>query len=78
MIMQYTSKFGIYVNSKDGEVVRINSPYWLPEEPDWVFLTPEVNSTLLQIRDLAKEKGLSDDPDTLTWGRIPLKEEDGS
>ena len=78
MIMQYTSKFGIYVNSKDGEVVRINSPYWLPEEPDWVFLTPEVNSTLLQIRDLAKEKGLSDDPDTLTWGRIPLKEEDVS
>ena len=76
--MQYTSKFGIYVNSKDGEVVRINSPYWLPEEPDWVFLTPEVNSTLLQIRDLAKEKGLSDDPDALTWGRIPLKEEDGS
>ena len=76
--MQYTSKFGIYVNSKDGEVVRINSPYWLPEEPDWVFLTPEVNSTLLQIRDLAKEKGLSEDPDTLTWGRIPLKEEDVS
>ena len=76
--MQYTSKFGIYVNSKDGEVVRINSPYWLPEEPDWVFLTSEVNSTLLQIRDLAKEKGLSDDPDTLTWGRIPLKEEDVS
>ena len=76
--MQYTSKFGIYVNSKDGEVVRINSPYWLPEEPDWVFLTPEVNSTLLQIRDLAKEKGLSDEPDTLTWGRIPLKEEDVS
>ena len=76
--MQYTSKFGIYVNSKNGEVVRINSPYWLPEEPDWGFLTPEVNSTLLQIRDLAKEKGLSDDPDTLVWGRIPLKEEDRS
>ena len=76
--MQYTSKFGIYVNSKNGEVVRINSTYWLPEEPDWVFLTPEVNSTLLQIRDLAKEKGLSDDPDTLVWGRIPLKEEDRS
>ncbi|MEE2881473.1 MAG: hypothetical protein VX643_05695 [Chloroflexota bacterium] len=74
--MQYTSKFGIYVNSKDGEVVRINSPYWLPEEPDWVFLTPEVNSTLLQIRDLAREQGISDDPDNLVWGRIPLKKED--
>ena len=74
--MQYTSKFGIYVNSKGGEVVRINSPYWLPEEPDWVFLTPEVNSTLLQIRDLAREQGISDDPDNLAWGRIPLKKED--
>ena len=74
--MQYTSKFGIYVNSKVGEVVRINSPYWLPEEPDWVFLTPEVNSTLLQIRDLAREQGISDDPDNLVWGRIPLKKED--
>tara|TARA_B100000745_G_scaffold191581_1_gene125912 strand:+ start:269 stop:493 length:225 start_codon:yes stop_codon:yes gene_type:complete len=74
--MQYTSKFGIYVNSKDGEVVRINSPYWLPEEPDWVFLTSEVNSTLLQIRDLAREQGISDDPGNLVWGRIPLKEED--
>ena len=74
--MQYTSKFGIYVNSKDGEVVRINSPYWLPEEPDWVFLTPEVNSTLLQIRDLAREQGISDDPGNLVWGRIPLKDED--
>ena len=74
--MQYTSKFGIYVNSKDGEVVRINSPYWLPEEPDWVFLTPEVNSTLLQIRDLAREQGISGDPGNLVWGRIPLKEED--
>ena len=76
--MQYTSKCGIFVNSKEGEAVRINSPYWLPEEPDCVFLTPEVNSTLLQIRDLAKEKGLSDDPDTLVWCRIPLKEEDRS
>ena len=74
--MQYTSKFGIYVNSKGGEVVRINSPYWLPEEPDWVFLTPEVNSTLLQIRDLAREQGISDDPGNLVWGRIPLKKED--
>ena len=72
--MQYTSKFGIYLNSKDGKVVRINSPYWIPEEPDWTFLTPEVNATLLQIRDLAKEQALSDSPDSITWGTIPLKD----
>ncbi len=72
--MQYTSKFGIYLNAKDSKVVRINSPYWIPEEPDWTFLTPEVNATLLQIRDLAKEQALSDSPDTITWGTIPLKD----
>ena len=70
--MQYTSKFGIYLNAKDGKVVRINSPYWIPEEPDWTFLTPEVNATLLQIRDLAKEQALSDSPESITWGTIPL------
>ncbi len=72
--MQYTSKFGIYLNAKDSKVVRINSPYWIPEEPDWTFLTPEVNATLLQIRDLAKEQALSDSPDSITWGIIPLKD----
>ncbi len=72
--MQYTSKFGIYLNAKDSKVVRINSPYWIPEEPDWAFLTPEVNATLLQIRDLAKEQALSDSPDSITWGTIPLKD----
>ncbi len=72
--MQYTSKFGIYLNAQDSKVVRINSPYWIPEEPDWTFLTPEVNATLLQIRDLAKEQALSDSPDSITWGTIPLKD----
>ncbi len=72
--MQYTSKFGIYLNAKDSKVVRINSPYWIPEEPDWTFLTPEVNATLLQIRDLAKEQALSDSPDSINWGTIPLKD----
>ncbi len=70
--MQHTSKFGIYLNAQENQVVRINSPYWLPEEPDWVFLTPEVNATLLQIRDLAKEKALSSSPDSIAWGTIPL------
>ena len=72
--MQQTSKFGIYLNPQENRVVRINSPYWLPEEPDWVFLTPEVNATLLQIRGLAREKALSSEPDAISWGRIPLRE----
>ena len=70
--MQQQSKFGIYLNAVEGKVVRINSPYWLPEEPDWVFLTSEVNTTLLHVRDLAREQGASPDPDSLTWGTLPL------
>ena len=73
--MQHASKFGIYLNDDEKKVVRINSPYWFPEEPDWVFLTPEVNATLLSIRDLAREQGLSSDADSLTWGTIPMREE---
>ena len=72
--MQQASKFGIYLNARENQVVRINSPYWIPEEPDWVLLTNEVNATLLDIREMAKEKGLSNDSGSITWGIIPLKD----
>ena len=72
--MQQASKFGIYLNSNDNQVVRINSPYWIPEEPDWVFLTNEVNATLLNIREMAQERCLSKDSSSITWGTIPLKD----
>ena len=72
--MQEISKFGIYLNQQQKEVVRINSPYWFPEEPDWIFLTPEVNATLVRIRVMAKEKNLVPNPDELTWGTIPQRD----
>ena len=72
--MQQTSKFGIYLNPKEKLVVRINSPYWIPEEPDWVYLTPEVNATLLSVRDMVREKSLVPDADGVTWGTIPAKD----
>ena len=74
--MQQASKFGIYLNAKENQAVRINSPYWIPEGPEWVLLTSEVNSTLLSIRDMAREKGLSQDSGAIAWGTIPMKDED--
>ena len=68
------SKFGIYLNPKELKVVRITSPYWLPEPPEWVYVTDEVNATLLKIRDLIRERSLAGKPDSVTWGRIPLKD----
>ena len=73
-MLPHVSKFGIYLNAAEGKVVRITSPYWFPEEPDWVYVTNEVNATLLQIRDLIGEQNLSKDAESVGWGRIPLKD----
>jgi len=72
--MEHTSRFGIYLNANDRKVVRINSPYWFPQEPDWVYLTAEVNATLLQIRQVARQKRLLEDVDSLTWGALPVED----
>ena len=73
-MLPHVSKFGIYLNAAEGKVVRITSPYWFPEPPDWVYVTSEVNATLLQIRDMAKEQGHSSESESITWGTIPLRD----
>ncbi len=73
-MLEHVEKFGIYLNPSEGRVVRITSPYWFPEEPDWVYVTAEVNATLLAIRDIIRDKALSHDPDSVIWGRIPLRD----
>ena len=67
-------KIGIYFNAQERQVVRITSPYWLPEEPDWVMVTGEPNATLLAVRDVIKEKGLMSDPSEVVWGSLPLRD----
>jgi len=62
-----TEIFGVYLNTKELKVARINSPHWIPSEPDWVFLTPEVNMTLLKIRQLAEEQRLVSQPYKIVW-----------
>ena len=73
-MLSHVDKFGIYLNPRDHKVVRITSPYWFPEEPDWVYVTGDVNATLLGIREIVRERSLALEPDTITWGRIPLKD----
>ena len=71
-MLPHVSKFGIYFNSLEEKVVRFTSPYWIPPEPEWVYVTNEVNATLLSIREMIKKQGLADQSDSVTWGRIPL------
>ena len=71
-MLSHVSKFGIYFNSSEEKVVRITSPYWFPPEPEWVYVTNEVNATLLSIREMIEDQGLADQSDSVVWGRIPL------
>jgi len=73
-VLEHVEKFGIYLNIESGQVVRITSPYWFPPEPDWVIVTREVNATLIDIRDSIKRKKLFAKPESVVWGRIPLKD----
>ncbi len=61
-------KFGIYINTKDSKAMRISSPYWIPSGKEWVLLTPEVNATIVKIREIAKEKNVVAEPDKIVWG----------
>ena len=61
------NRFGIYLNPSIGNVVRITSPYWLPSKPEWVYVTNNVNETLLNLREVIEKKSLSRDPHSVTW-----------
>ncbi len=65
-------KLGIYLNKKELKAVRISSPYWIPSGDDWVLLTPEVNTTILAVREMAREKNLAKEPEKIDWGQIPV------
>lgn len=73
-MLPHISKFGIYLNPSEHKVVRITSPYWFPEEPDWIYVTSEVNETLLNIRQIIRAEELAKEPDSVIWGRIPLQD----
>lgn len=75
-MQQPAAKFGIYYHAAQNQVVRINSPYWFPPEPEWTKLTDAVNSTLLDLRQMVREQGLSPDPDAVAWTTLPLLDED--
>ncbi len=66
-------KIGIYVNPGEGTVVRITSPYWLPEEPDWKLVTGDPNATLLAVRQAITDNGIMQDASGVVWTSIPDK-----
>ena len=72
--MMQPDQMGIYLNAKEATVVRITSPYWLPEAPDWVIVTNSPNETLVRIREIITERSLMSHSSSVNWGNIPLRD----
>ncbi len=68
------TKIGIYLQAQEGRIVRVTSPYWIPEEPDWVMVTKDPNVTLVAAREIIKSKGLMNDPSQVVWTGLPSQE----
>ena len=66
------TKVGIYLNAKESKVVRITSPYWIPETPAWVLVTNDPNATLVAVRESIRAKKLARNPSKVVWGSLPV------
>ncbi len=66
------SKIGVYLQPRDGKLLRITSPYWIPDTPEWVMITNDPNVTLLAAREIIGERGLMEDVEGAFWGRLPM------
>lgn len=65
------TRIGIYVNVTESRVVRITSPYWLPEEPEWILVTNDPNTTLISVRAMIEERKLMLDSSGIKWTSLP-------
>lgn len=63
-------EFGIYLNTSELKVLRINSPHWIPSGNEWILLSSDVNATLLNIREIAREKKI-EGAEKIIWGDFP-------
>ena len=68
------TKIGVYLQTREGRLVRITSPYWIPDAPKWVMVTNDPNVTLLAARKIIGERGLMEDPQRTLWSRIPVQD----
>ena len=66
------TKIGVYLQPKKGELLRITSPYWIPEMPEWVMITDDPNVTLIAAREIIGEQGLMEEPTKAFWGKLPM------
>lgn len=58
---------GIYINPKSHKVRRIGIGVRPPSTAEWVQVSDDPNMSLLVIREEARKKQLTEDPDAIQW-----------
>jgi len=60
-------KTGIYLNPKRLKAFRASTTHAAPSDPDWVLISEDTMIGMVTVRQIAKERGLVDDPEKIEW-----------
>lgn len=69
---------GIYVNPSKRLAYRASTTHAAPDSADWILISEDSMIGMLQVRDIARERGLVDQADAIQWtGRLDQPGETG-
>ncbi|MGI8553754.1 MAG: hypothetical protein ACR2PL_23640 [Dehalococcoidia bacterium] len=66
-ISEVMGTIGIYLNPSTRQAFRASTVHAAPEGPDWVLLSEDSMIGMVRVRELAKERSLVAEPDTIQW-----------
>ncbi len=72
-MQQTTGKPGIYLHPQKRKALRASTPFAAPTDPGWVLISEDTMIGMVDVRRIAQERGLVDDPSTIEWtGRADI------
>jgi hypothetical protein len=72
-MQQTTGKTGIYLHPEKRKAFRASTPFAAPTDPGWVLISEDTMIGMVDVRRIAQERGLVDDPGTIEWtGRTDI------
>ena len=60
-------KIGIYLNPKAMQAFRASTVHAAPESADWVLISEDSMIGMVQVREIARERGLVQEPEKIQW-----------
>jgi hypothetical protein len=66
-MQQPTTKPGIYLNPEKRKALRASTPFAAPTQPGWELISDDTMIGMVDVRRIAKERGLVADPESIEW-----------